>query len=699
MASIRELVTKIVFKTDTSGAQQAEKATKKLKKSLNDTEKAAEQMGDSLSSSVSGVSAPAGQGASAIRRIGAAAQAAASVAGGALQSLQRRLDSVATAAERAKNKVKSINPKKVGDKGGEIAKGGMELAAAGAAVSAPAVLSVKTAADFQEVMSKVKAITNSTDEDMSLLTKTARDLGASTKYSATEAGEAMTYLGMAGWKTEQIIAGMPGLLDLAAASGEDLARVSDIVSDDLTAFGMDASQAGHMADVMAAASTNANTNVSLMGDTFKYAGAVAGALKYSFEDVALATGLMANAGIKGEQAGTSLRAIMSRLVSPPKEAADAMNALGIKVTNADGTMKPFRQTMKELRMAFSSLTDAQKAEMASSMAGQEAMSGFLSVINASDTDFNKLAEAVDNSEGTAHNMAKTMNDNAKGALKELQSAAEEVAIELGDSLLPVLSEIIRETTGFAQGLGAFTKEHPKLVAGIMAVISAVGALLVFLGTLGILVGGIMQLAPVFSAIATALGTVASIGLAPILAIIAAISAVIYTVSEYWDELVEWFQPGIDEMMNGLDLLSGAWYNLQPLISALFPLLKFIATIIGGAIVGVIWVLFRVASFVFNVIASLINGIAYALGKMGDLIHWCADKLVGLIGKAKEYLGLQDQMQEGAVGNATSEWAQRAISGQGNNTYYNNNGSYTFNVPNEGAMIRTYDRTQLLTPYS
>ena len=390
VASIRELVTKIVFKTDTSGVQKAEKETKKLKKSLNDTEKAAEQMGDSLSSSVSGVSAPAGQGASAIRRIGAAAQAAASVAGGALQSLQRRLDSVATAAERAKNKVKSINPKKVGDKGGEIAKGGMELAAAGAAVSAPAVLSVKTAADFQEVMSKVKAITNSTDEDMSLLTKTARDLGASTKYSATEAGEAMTYLGMAGWKTEQIIAGMPGLLDLAAASGEDLARVSDIVSDDLTAFGMDASQAGHMADVMAAASTNANTNVSLMGDTFKYAGAVAGALKYSFEDVALATGLMANAGIKGEQAGTSLRAIMSRLVSPPKEAADAMNALGIKVTNADGTMKPFRQTMKELRMAFSSLTDAQKAEMASSMAGQEAMSGFLSVINASDTDFNKL---------------------------------------------------------------------------------------------------------------------------------------------------------------------------------------------------------------------------------------------------------------------------------------------------------------------
>ena len=165
-------------------------------------------------------------------------------------------------------------------------------------------------------------------------------------------------------------------------------------------------------------------------------------------------------------------------------------------------------------------------------------------------------------------------------------------------------------------------------------------------------------------------------------------------SEYWDELVEWFQPGIDEMMNGLDLLAGAWYNLQPLISALFPLLKFIAALIGGAIVGVIWAFFRAASFVFNVIASLVNGIAYAFGKVGDVIDWCADKL-------RRFLGLQSQVQEGAVVNTTSEWAQRVIAGQGNsnNTYYNNNGSYTFNVPNEGAMIRTYDRTQLLTPYS
>lgn len=197
---------------------------------------------------------------------------------------------------------------------GNLAKG----AAVVAAGAAPLAAMIGTAATFEQAMSKVKAITNSSNEDMARLNETAQQLGASTQFSATQAAEAMSYLGMAGWKTDQIIAGMPGMLDLAAASGSDLATVADIVSDDLTAFGMSADQAGHMADVMAAASTNANTNVEMMGMTFKYAGAVAGALGYSLEDVSIATGLMANAGIKADQAGTSLRAIMTRLIDPPK---------------------------------------------------------------------------------------------------------------------------------------------------------------------------------------------------------------------------------------------------------------------------------------------------------------------------------------------------------------------------------------------
>ena len=282
-----------------------------------------------------------------------------------------------------------------------------------AVAAAPVAGMVATAANFEQAMSKVQAITNSSNADMERLSQTAQKLGSTTQFSASQAAEAMSYLGMAGWKTDQIIAGMPGLLDLAAASGEDLARVSDIVSDDLTAFGMSADQASHMADVMAATSTNANTNVSMMGETFKYVGSLAGALGYSLEDVSVATGIMANAGIKGEQAGTSLRAIMTRLVSPTKESGTAMDQLGITMTNADGTMKPFMQTMKELRAAFSGMTEEEKAQYASSLAGQEAMSGFLSIVNASDSDFETLVNAVNNADGAASQMAATMQNNAQ----------------------------------------------------------------------------------------------------------------------------------------------------------------------------------------------------------------------------------------------------------------------------------------------
>lgn len=341
---------------------------------------------------------------------------------------------------------------------------GMGNAVAGAGmVAAPLIGAVSTAMDFETAMSKVKAITGSNAEEMNKLNAQARELGRTTMFSASQAAEAMTYLGMAGWGTEQIMAGMPGLLDLAAASGSDLATVADIVSDDLTAFGMKAEQAGHMADVMAAASTNANTNVEMMGMTFKYAGAVAGALGYSLEDVSLATGLMANAGIKGEQAGTSLRAIMTRLISPPSDAAKSLDKLGISAKNADGTVKPFRQTMQELREKFAGLSDAEKAELASSIAGQEAMSGFLSVVNASNEDFAKLSNAVDNADGAAAKMAATMQDNAKGALTQMKSAVEGFAISIGNAFLPAVTAGAKGLADGASKATAWATEHTQVI--------------------------------------------------------------------------------------------------------------------------------------------------------------------------------------------------------------------------------------------
>lgn len=294
----------------------------------------------------------------------------------------------------------------------------------GAGISYGLYDTIKTYKDFEAQMSTVGAISGATGADLEALTAKAKEMGAQTAFSATDAGKAFEYMAMAGWKQQDMIAGIEGIMNLAAASGEDLGRTSDIVTDALTAFGLQASDSAHFADVLAQASSNSNTNVSMMGETFKYVAPLAGALKYSVEDVGIAIGLMANSGIKASEAGTSLRSIFTRLISPPKQAAQALDQLGISVTNADGTVKPFRQTMRELRTAFSGLSDSEKTAMASSIAGQEAMSGFLAIVNASDADFDKLADSIDNAQGAAKRMADTRMDNLAGDLEQLGGAWE-----------------------------------------------------------------------------------------------------------------------------------------------------------------------------------------------------------------------------------------------------------------------------------
>lgn len=289
---------------------------------------------------------------------------------------------------------------------------------------------IKSYTDFEAQMKKVQAIADVSQDDFSALTEKAKEMGAITQFSATQAGQGLEYMAMAGWKTDQMLSGLPGIMNLAAASGEDLGRVSDIVTDALSAFGLQAEDSAHFADVLAKAATNSNTNVGLMGETFKYVAPIAGALKYSVEDVGLAIGLMANSGIKASEAGTSLRSIFVRMSAPPADAAKALNALGVSIKNTDGTVKPFRQTMLDLRKAFAGLSEVDKADFASKIAGQEAMSGLLAIVNASDSDFEKLEDAMDHSDGAAAKAAATMNDNLKGALVSLSSAWESFQIEI-----------------------------------------------------------------------------------------------------------------------------------------------------------------------------------------------------------------------------------------------------------------------------
>lgn len=300
---------------------------------------------------------------------------------------------------------------------------------------------------FESAMSSVAAISGATGQDFDMLRSKAKEMGATTQFSATEAANAMEYMAMAGWKAEDMTSGISGIMNLAAASGADLATTSDIVTDALTAFGQTAADSGRFADVMAAASANANTNVEMMGETFKYAGAAAGAMGYSVEDLAVATGLMANSGIKGTQAGTSLRSTITRMAKPTKESGTAMKALGISITDAKGKMKPFGEIMKDMRKGMKGMTEDQKASYAAMLGGQEAMSGLLAIANASDADFEKLTKAIDGAAGSAEKMAQVKLDNLKGDVTILQSALEGLSITAFDGMSGAFRGIVQMVTG------------------------------------------------------------------------------------------------------------------------------------------------------------------------------------------------------------------------------------------------------------
>ena len=297
---------------------------------------------------------------------------------------------------------------------------------------------VTTTAGFESAMSKVSAISGATGDDLAALTDKAKEMGAKTKFSASEAAEAFQYMAMAGWKTEDMLDGIDGIMNLAAADGLDLATTSDIVTDALTAFGLSASDSAHFADVLAKASSSANTNVSMLGESFKYVAPVAGSLGYSAEDTAIALGLMANAGIKGSQSGTALRGALTRLIKPTDDAAALMEEYGLSLTNSDGSMKSLGEVMSMLRSNLGDLTEAEQAQVAATLFGQEAMSGMLSIINASDKDFQNLTDQIYGADGAAKQMADTMLDNLSGQLIILKSSLEGAAIAFGELLLPLI---------------------------------------------------------------------------------------------------------------------------------------------------------------------------------------------------------------------------------------------------------------------
>ena len=371
-------------------------------------------------------------------------------------------------------------------------------------------------------MSKVKAITMADNEETKQLTDTARELGEKTQYTASQAAEAMSFLGMAGWKTNQIIAGMPGLLNLAAAGGTDLAKTADIVSDDLTAFGLDAEAAGHMADVYAVAITKTNTNVEMLGETMKYAAPVAHAFGVSMEETAALAGLMANSGIKASNAGTALRSGFLRLAGPPKmaanalaqlgmtaqdltaeqkEAAIAMESLGIKTGDTTGPQKMV-SILTQLRERMQGLSQEEQLATAKAIFGTEAASGWLAVLNSAPGTFENLLQDIQKSDGAAAKMAATMKDNGVGAAEKFKSAQESLAISVGNIFLPQLTRAMNGLAGYTGSLSQSAQQHPVLIGGIAAMGGAIAMAVTALQAVGVAYQGVIAIKAAYTAITT-----------------------------------------------------------------------------------------------------------------------------------------------------------------------------------------------------
>lgn len=421
--------------------------------------------------------------------------------------------------------------KEVGNKIGDVGKTLTTKATVPIVTGFTAAL--KITADFDAQMSKVQAISGATADEFVVLRDKADEMGERTKFSASQAGEAFEYMAMAGWKTEDMLNGIEGIMNLAAASGEDLATTSDIVTDALTAFGLTADDSGHFADVLAAASSNANTNVALMGETFKYVAPVAGAMTYNVEDMAIAIGLMANSGIKGSQAGTALRGILTRLAKPTDEVQAAMDRLDITLSDGDGNMRSFRDIMDQLRNSFDglilpeenfmaslqmldeqfangTLTEKQyhaaqedliketygaeaalKAQYAAQLAGQNSLSGLLAIVNAAPEDYEKLTAAIDNANGTSEEMAAIMQDNLSGQLEILKSKTEKLAISVGTTLMPFAEKAVGVAQQLIDKFNALSPEQQEIIVKVLGITAVVGPLITILGTLITSVGTIM----------------------------------------------------------------------------------------------------------------------------------------------------------------------------------------------------------------
>lgn len=523
----------------------------------------------------------------------------------------KRLEEQANQSATALQKI-SATGEKLQTVGSNIESAGKKLLPVTGAVTALGTAAVKTAADFDTAMSQVAAVSGATGSDLDALREKAREMGSKTKFSASEAAEAMNYMAMAGWKTGDMLDGIEGIMNLAAASGEDLATTSDIVTDALTALGLSAADSGHFADILAAASSNANTNVSMMGETFKYCAPVAGALGFSAEDTAEAIGLMANAGIKSSQAGTAMRTMLTNLTGEVTFAGESFGELTIQTTNADGSMRSLGDILADCRVAFSQMSESEKAANAEALVGKNAMSGFLAVMNAAPGDIEKLNSAINNCDGTAEKMATTMQDNLAGQLTILKSQLEELAISFGELLMPAIRTIVGWIQKFVDWLNGMDEGTKKVIMTVALLAAALGPVLIVIGKVISAVGTIMTIVPkiagVINVVKGAFAALNATMLAnPIFLIIAAIAALVAAFIYLWNNCEGFRQFWIDLWENIKAVAVAVWTAISEFFTAAWESIKSAAETVWNGIRDFFSGLWEGIKTIFTTVVTAISG--------------------------------------------------------------------------------------------
>ncbi|MFP7153709.1 MULTISPECIES: phage tail tape measure protein [Lactobacillales] len=445
------------------------------------------------------------------------------------------------------------------------------------------VAAAKVGGDFEAQMSRVKAISGATGDTFEQMKQQAIDLGAKTAFSAKESAAGMENLASAGFSAQEIMKAMPGLLDLAAVSGGDVALASENTATALRGFGLEASEAGHVADVFARAAADTNAEVGDMGEALKYVAPVANSMGISLEETAAAIGIMSDAGIKGSQAGTTLRGALSRLARPTKAMQDTMDNLGVSFYDADGKMKPLKTQVELLKKAFEGLTPEQQQNALVTLYGQESLSGMMALIDKGPDSLGKLTKSLKDSDGAADNMARTMQDNMNSSIEQMFGAFESAAIVIQKILAPSIRKVADAISGLVEKFVSAPESTQKLVVAIGLIVAAIGPLIFMIGSVIIWINrvkvafkALSESSKLFSGLSKAMGLLTN----PVFLVIAAVALLVVGFIYLWNTSEDFrnFWIGLWEgiksaVSSAVDLIQNAWKSTGEWFNNLWKSIK------------------------------------------------------------------------------------------------------------------------------